>query len=226
MISADQLRAEELRLKYLELIKRPDVFPTLSNWQYITAHAMRGLGFGLYRKYLDALTIDEQDRAPLHDVAVEEFPKYLAAIDRREAVNVVYSDVDTSPAATADLIRRLGLFDAYNLIDLMDNGRTDFVMDVIDVYQPEYDYADLQPMEELLARIDALPTLGYVEERGGIFGRSEKYICPDGHANPADTEYCRHSGCGKNSRGLTSTQEGAVTAFLARIAALRSLLHS
>lgn len=224
MISSDQLRAEELRLKYIELIERPDVFPTRLNWQYITAHRMHGLAAALYRKYLTALTIDDNDRADLHDIAIEEFPKFLSAIDREEAVEAVYGDISTDPEATRNLIRASNLFDAPSLSRLMDRGDTDFVFSVLDVYQPEYTTADLKTMGELLARIDNLPSRGRYERRHGVFGSSEKYICPDGHSNPVDTEYCRHNGCGKNARGLTEEQENAVTVFLGRLAALRSLL--
>ena len=52
IITDEQLKTEELRLRYLELIDKPDVYPTRANWQFITSHAMAGLGSALYRKYL------------------------------------------------------------------------------------------------------------------------------------------------------------------------------
>lgn len=224
MISAEELRTEELRLKYLKLIQRPDVFPTRANWEFIISNAMRGLGYALYHKYLTAVTIDENDRQNLHDVAAEEFPRYLAAIDRLEAIDVVYSDITTAPTYTVGLIRKINLFDANSLIYHLDNGDYDFVFSVLDVYQPTYDESDLEPMDELMSRIDNLPALGKIENRPGLFGSSEKYICPDGHVNPSDAEYCRHTGCGKDARGLTEAQENAVTIYFNRLEALHSLL--
>lgn len=223
MISAEQLRVEELRLKYLELIDRPDVFPTRANWQFITSNSMRGLAKPLYRKYLTALTIDDNDREQLHDIAVEEFPKYIASIDRFEAIKALLSDITTVPENTATLIRDNNLFDADSLIDLIDRGDLHFALALLDVYQPDYSREDLAAMEELLDRIDSLPQTGSITRRGSFFGEKEMYICPDGHSNSADTEYCRHAGCGKNARGLTQQEENTIKLFSNRLSALRSL---
>ena len=224
MITAEELRLEELRQRYLELIERPDVFPARKNWEFISAHSMEGLAVALYRKYLAALTIDDNDREQLHDIAIEEFPKYIATVNMAEAAEALYGDIHTARNETLALIRANGLFDANHLIKLIDEGELDFALQVLDVYKPEYDFADIEPMEMLLTRFDCLPMTGRIESRHGIFGSSEKYICPDGHVNPAESEYCKHSDCGKNARGLTEAQEKSILAFSKRITALKSLL--
>ena len=225
MISAESLKAEELRLKYLRLIERPDVFPTRANWEYITQQKMPGLAQALYGKYLMALTVDDNDRELLHDIAIEEFPKFIGAIDVKEASEALYGDVTTLPEYTATLIRENGLFDAERLASLIDDGELNFVFSVIDVYKADYREEDLPAMELLMEKIDALPRLGSIEQRSGIFGKTEKYICPDGHVNSADTEYCHHAGCGKNARGLTEKQEAAIENYAGRVEALRSLIE-
>ena len=222
MISAEELRVEELRQRYLELIERPDVFPTRANWEFIISHAMQGLGHHLYKKYLTAIAVDDYERHELHDVAREMFPSYLSAIDREEALEVVYGNIEANRDVAAELIRRNSLFDAEYLIGLIEDGDIDFALKVVDVYQPEYDEEDLEAMKELMERIDELPHTGAVERRHGLFGSPEKYICPEGHTNPSDAEYCRH--CGKNLRGLNKEQEDAVGVFAKRVAALRRLI--
>lgn len=223
-ISADELKTEELRLRYLDLIRRPEVFPTRANWQFISSHAMRGLGHELYRKYLGALTIDDNDRQPLHDTAIEEFPKYLAAISRAEAVEVIYSDVTTATEATLELIREQSLFDAPSLTRLIQDGHLREAMAVLDVYQPEYTEADLGPMRRLLQTLDTLPELGSVEQVSGLFGSSLKYICPAGHRNSPDDRYCRHEGCGLDICGLTAADTARIGLFRSRLTALTDLL--
>lgn len=226
MITSEQLRIEELRLKYLELLKRPDVFPTLANWQFISSNSLKGLCALLYGKYMTALTVDDNDRENLHDVAIEEFPKYLTTVDRAEAVGAIYGDVDTDRKTAESLIRQNGLFDAESLLKLLKNGETDFAISLLDIYQPEYSTDDVKGMDALLEFLDNLPVKGKIENRAGIFGTSEKYICPEGHANPSEEEYCRHSGCGKNIRGLTEVQEQKILQYSKRIEALKSLLSS
>lgn len=224
-VSADDLKIEELRLRYLELIERPDVFPTLANWRFITSHKMRGLGHSLYRKYLQALTVDDTDREELHEIAIAEFPVYIKAIDREEAIDVVYSDLTTAPEATLEIIHEAGLFSAEYLINLLDDGDLSTVMAILDVYQPEYTDNDLEPMAELSQRLHSLPELGGVREVGGLFGSSMKYVCPQGHKNSAEAEYCTHPGCGLNKYGLTKQDNTRLATYTNRVKALKSLLE-
>lgn len=224
MISADQLKIEELRLRYLELIGRPEVFPTRANWKFITANRMRGLARALYGKYLTALTIDEVDRQELHDVAIEEFPGYIKAIDRDEAVEAVYSDLYTAPDAACGLIHEAALFDAVEIMRIAEDGDLDMAFRLLTAYKSEYDASDLDPMQRLVDMLDNRPPAGGIREQRGIFGVSEKYICPAGHVNPADAEYCTHSGCGLDARGYTRDQAEAITTLARRTDALRELL--
>lgn len=225
-ITAEELRVEELRLRYLELIERPDVFPTRANWQFISSHAMRGLGHALYHKYLSALTIDDNDREELHDIAIEEFPKYLRCIDRDEALEVIYTDLVTAHDATLEIIRELNLFDADYLINQLDCDELSKVMAVLDVYQPSYEARDIEPMKELLERLQSLPETGSVMQVSGLFGSSLKYVCPAGHKNPPETEFCTHPGCGLNRHGLTRDDVAKIAVFGNRVKALESLLGS
>jgi len=223
-VTAEELKVEELRLRYLQLIERPDVFPTRANWQFIASHAMRGLGHALYHKYLSALTIDDNDREGLHDIAIEEFPKYLKCIDREEAIEVIYSDLVTAPEASMEIIRELNLFDANYLINMLNYGELSKVMMILDVYQPSYDAHDLEPMKELLERLENLPKVGVIQDVSGLFGSSRKYVCPAGHKNSPDIEYCSHPGCGMNKYGLTKADEAKIQIYRNRVSALDSLL--
>lgn len=224
VITADQLRTEELRLRYLELIDRPDVFPTRANWQFIISHAMLGLGQALYHKYLVARTIPEMDREELHDIAVEQFPLYLRAVPRRYAVEVVYSDFTTDPASTVELIRECQLFDAGGIMTMINAGHMTTAMDVLDSYSAEYTADDLMRMQSLLRYFDSLPELGSVEQRRGLLGTSVKYICPRGHVNDGDSTYCGHSGCGLDIHGLNAGQASRIEVLRHRVRALSGLL--
>ncbi|MDO4320401.1 MAG: hypothetical protein Q4C34_07470 [Bacteroidales bacterium] len=224
VITAEQLKTEELRLRYLELIEKPDVFPTRANWQFIISHGMLGLGPALYRKYLASRTIPEMDREELHDIAVEQFPAYLCAVPRRYAVETVYSDFTTDPASTASLIRECRLFDARGIMAMIQAGRLSTALDVIDTYSAEYTADDLAQMQSLVRCLDSLPELGSVEQRRGLLGSSVKYICPRGHVNDGDRTYCGHSGCGLDIHGLTSEQADRIEILRHRVRALATLI--
>ncbi len=224
-ISFEQLRAEELRRRYLELIDRPDVFPTRSNWQYITANAMTGLGPALFTKYLRSLELDEEDRQELHQTAIEEFPVYLAAVPVEYAVATVYPAL-TGPHAreAAELVERCRLFDAAAILELIKNGCGDTALSLIDTYRSEYTPDEVNRMQQLSDYIETMEPCGCVEERTNLLGRrSWRYICPAGHSNDSDAQYCSHSGCGRDIYGRTAEQNGRIETFTERLKALKHL---
>ena len=226
IITDEQLKTEELRLRYLELIDKPDVYPTRANWQFITSHAMAGLGSALYRKYLASFTIPEIDREELHDIALEQFPLYLKAVPRRCAVDTVYADFTTAPEATIALIRDCRLFDARGILSMMHAGHTDTALEIIDTYSSEYTADDLAQMQSLARYIDSMPRTGVVEQRRGLLGSSVKYICPRGHVNDGERTYCTHSDCGLDIYGRTAAQNERIALFRHRLRALATLLGS
>lgn len=220
-VSAVELRAEELRLNYLRQLARNEVYPTRDCWEYITRTRMRGLCSVLYAKYLGALCIGDADRTDLHEVAIDQFPKYILEADLAEAVAAVYSDTISAPYATAVLVREAELFDAPSLLGLMNSGRIDFVLEVVDCYRRSYDIPQLHAMERLIRAIDALPVTGVVEERPGIFGNRARYICPNGHSNASDVCYCCK--CGLDAQGVTAAERERIDALRSRIDTLRGM---
>ena len=223
-VSAKDLEIEELRLRYAELLADPGVFPTRTNWEFITANRMEGLGGLLYDKYLISLAVDDVDRADLHNIAVEEFPRYLAAVDHDYAVSIIYPTLIDNIDAAMPLIRRCRLFDAVELCRLVESGHADIAADLVDVYRPYYNVADLSPMRRLAMLFDHLPVLGEIRSQRGIFGTSDKYICPRGHVNNPESRYCTHSGCGLDAHGLTAGQNEAIETYKRRVEALTNLL--
>lgn len=223
IVTAEQLKAEELRRRYGRLLQDVAVFPTEANWDYIIANRMEGIGDLLLDKYLAALTVDDVDRHELHQISIDRFPDYLQAMPRDYAVEIVYPIASDFPDVFRDLVRRAGLFDADSIAILVDSGQASLAADVIDVYQPSYTPHDSERMAALSVKLDRLPDIGSYRTQRGIFGVSERYICPAGHSNDRSEQFCTHSGCGLNIKGLTETQSRAVDLFKERCRALAAL---
>ncbi len=176
-ITAEQLKVEEIRLHYEQLLEDRNTFPTRANWQYICDNAMTGIGEQLYLKYLTACGIEECDRAELHQIAIEEFPKYLKAIDRDYAIAIVYGDTTSATEETIDLIKQCQLFSADYLSNLIDCNELNFVFKILPVYQPEYTQSDLISMRALSDKLHSLEKIERTEETKGLFGiKSHKTI--------------------------------------------------
>ena len=223
-VSAEELRTELLRLRYKQLLQQPEVFPSQANWDFIIEHALTGIGDGLYRKFLVSAVLPEEQRRSPNRIALREFPRYLRAVPREYAVSVVYDDTVSAPKATKALVEECELFDARSLIALVARGEAPVAVDMLGSFQPDYGRGDLADMRELLRCLRNLPEEGEMSDGHGLLRRELRYICPAGHANPAEAEYCSHSGCGLNIYGLTRSQMQAIDDFASRIDALSLLL--
>ena len=223
-VSAQDLKLECLRRKYRGLLSQAEVFPSEENWNFIISNRLSGLGSGLYRKYLVANLLDENQRCDYHILAIENFPRYIRVVSRDEALETVYSDSTTDPEAFISVIYECDLFDAERIGELIDSGRPDIAAELLDAYQPEYDGDTIDAMQFLLSKFDRLPSLGSIELRKGLFKTERRYICPDGHENPSDAVYCGDEDCGKDIKGLTKANREAIDRFSERIAVLREML--
>ncbi len=225
-ITSDQLNNECLRRRYVGMLSRPEVFPTAANWDFIITNRLRGLTAGLYRKYLVSWLLDPSDRCDYHRLAIERMPDYVNAVDREEALDVIYGDVDSSPDAFVALVRRCHLFDADRLNELLDEGYSTLVVDLLDAGRPDYGLDDLAAMRRLSLRLSELPQLGSIENHKGLLSGGMRYICPNGHVNQADVVFCAREDCGLDICGLTAAQRDAVDRFAERIDVLADMLDS
>lgn len=226
-VSADMLIAAERAERYRAQLDRPDVFPSRQNWQYITECRMDQLADLLYRKYLVSWLTEQNLRTDFHNDALECFPQFLMAIDREAALQTVYSDIASAPAATVALVEQCRLFDAGHLLDILHDQTSGgdpvvFVADCMSAYQPGYTDTDLEDMRILLGAMRNLEPLGQLRESRSIFGRETRYICPNGHSNAADCQFCQT--CGRNRFGLTVSQAQNIDNFAGRITLLQRLL--
>lgn len=225
MVAAENLKAECLRRRYASLLEKPDTFPSGHNWAYIIEHRMSGLGPALYRKYLVALMLQQEQRSGLHVVALKYFPEYLRSVDRRHALDTLYGDVSTMPDEFVRLVDECMLFDAVRLQRLLaagDAASLQLVIRCLSAFQPEYDRSDLEAMERLLHSLRQLPPLGRVEERRTLLGTKRVYVCPYGHGNNAGVEFCAECGC--DIYGLGEEDRKAISDFALRCEALRDML--
>lgn len=221
-ITAEQLMVAERAQRYARQLERPEVFPTADNWLYIIENSMGMLARKLYRKFLVSVLTPPDERSEFHRLCLDNFPAYLRAIDRRTAINTIYGDMVTAPEASVGLIVECQLFDATRILTLMNGDLVLTAIACLAAYQPEYSYADVPVMRELAEAVRDLAPIGHIKKVRGLFGGEIKYICADGHSNPADTDFCEV--CGRDINGLDRTLRTTADAYIARVATLESLM--
>ena len=228
-ITAEQLQAELLRRRYVELLMNPDVFPSQKNWTYIISSEMGGdIAPLLYRKYLVSLATPTTDRVEHHLAAIREFPRYLAQLNYDDAVRAVYSDITTMPDESLKLIHRFNLFSAQQLLRIVKTGDIEFAVNCLDVFKPEYTVDDLDSMMLLSEALGSLPERGYYDMAKGMLKSSSiRYICPRGHINSnPDDSYCSRPDCGLDVRGLTREQNSSIVAYENMLDVLTDMLNN
>ena len=223
-ITAQQLNAEFLKRKYAKLLSQNDVYPSRKNWKFIIENNMHELSDLLYRKYLLAVNTPKEARSTYHIDTIEMFPQYLEYIDRRYAIKTLYKDTSTCPNASIDLAIELHLFDIDGILDMLDRDEVRAAARMLMAMKPTYDANDMNDLYDLLDDFTELPDLGHYEgNRLGLLPGSERYVCPNGHVNRNEEQYCSHPGCGLNIKGLTRTEVECIDTYSERLNILKEL---
>ena len=222
-ITAQQLNAEFLKRKYANLLKNNDVYPSRKNWKFIIENNMYELADLLYQKYLLATNTPDEARSIYHNDTIEMFPQYLEYIDRRHAVETLYKDTSTNPEASIELAISLHLFDIDGILDMLDRDEVRTAARMLMAMKPTYDANDLDDLYDLLDDFIELPDLGYYDGNRMSLLANERYVCPNGHINNCDDQFCAHPECGQNIKGLTRTEVECIDTYTERLNILREL---
>lgn len=224
-ITAEELRVEILRRKYIQLLKQPDIFPSLKNWEFIISNRLGGeIAPLLYHKYLVALSTPTIDRVESHQLAISHFPKYLASLSYEDALNALYSDTDTLTDESVKLAERNNLFSASRILKMIDRGELQKAVRFLMIFKPVYRQEDYVKMLGLLRRLKSLPEIGSVELNKSFFASSMRYICPDGHSNGPDCVFCEQ--CGKDKYGLTQEMYQSIKVYENMVNVLGEMFHT
>lgn len=235
-ISADKLKAVFLEQRYGVQLARPDVYPTADQWKYIIEQKMGTIAGRLYRKFLVSSLTIEAERTEYHENTLKYFVEYASQLGadpnhRQQIIEAVYDDISSAPDATISVIVEARLFDAPTLLDILNHTPENepdpvpFVARALTAYQPTYTPRDLDDMQILANAMSNLTPLGQIRTSRGIFSEDKRYICPDGHSNDINTEFCKHPGCGLNIFGLTQAENDSINEFKIRVSILATMIE-
>lgn len=220
-VSAEHLQNECLKKQYMKKFK--EEFPSGNEWDYILSHEMPELAETLYKVYIKShKTIENEEQRH----AKQHFPTYLSRLDYPKAIAVVYSDIESEFSASHKLISDLKLFNAEAISDLIKKGNIKKAISLLDTTKNIYNKEDLQSMQNLVEIINNFPNLGSIEMvKGGLLSKdTQKYICPNGHKNSLDKEFC--TTCGLNIKGLTQIESQTIKNFIERVDVLEDIFKS
>ena len=157
----------------------------------------------------------------------EKFPIILSAMRYDDIVKFIYKDYSLRRSYAYSLIKDNNLFNAERILELLRNNCISEAIELLETEKLEYDKTDVRVMEDICAFIDNLPDRGKIEEaKGGLLSskKVEKYICPNGHKNDKEFEFCQEYGCGLNIKGLTHKEVNVINTFKDKVRILKSIL--
>lgn len=162
---------------------------------------------------------------------------YISLLDREEVIPIVYKLYKSKLVVTTDIngvtqritlpidemIKKCKLFDAEELTALFKED-VSLVFPLLETEKDFYTRNDLSAMKELSRLISQLPNKGSVTKgKLGMFSKEEEiWICPNGHKNSMDNEFC--STCNLNIKGIKWKDNEKILAFNNKVRMLETLL--
>lgn len=217
-ISSTKLTIELFKERWM---KRGDTAPLTPELDFIMEHGLWELAPSLYdyyvsNRYGEARPIDEK------------FPLILSVLSYDDAIEFIYKDYEKRYKYAYKLIKSYKLFNAIQVLEILRKD-VSLGIELLETGKKEYNKEDLTGMKEILQFIDNLPDKGKIEmTKSGILSSkmTEMYICPEGHKNEKNVEYCEGNGgyCGLNIKGLKKEQVDIINVFRDKVRILEHLL--
>lgn len=151
---------------------------------------------------------------------------YFSAIEREEAIEILYPEIFENSEKIVEIIRTNQLFSPEKILEVLKKGEFKIAINYLNIDKKNYSKDDLSKMIEIIEHFDKLEDKGSIKATKSLLGKDkEKYICPNGHSNEITSEFCETHNCSQNIKGLTKTQVEKINEFKNKVETLRYLLN-
>ena len=220
IVSSNKLSVELFKERWYT--RNTNLFPREDELNFIMENGLWELAASLYDYY--AISHSTDDTRPID----EKFPIILSAMRYDDIVKFIYNDYSSRRSYAYNFIKDNNLFNAERILELLRNNHISEVIGLLETEKLEYDKTDVKVMEEICVFIDNLPDKGKIEEvTSGFLSQKkvEKYICPNGHKNDKEFEFCEEYGCKLNIKGLIRKEVNVINTFKDKVRILKSILE-
>lgn len=223
IISSEQLNLDYLKRDIIQRVSSGELL-TPNDWEFLSSCPIVQIASLLFDKYIEIINTS-QSPSEKESLLLRNFSYYLGKLNNDEALLLVKERINQCPKYITQLICNNNLFDPELIIDQIKNGKMNIAIHLLQANKEYYTNDDLLKMKEIISLIDSLPDKGTMEIVKGVFSKGEeKYICPNGHKNPASTEFCQEYACNLNIKGFTCEQTEQINVFKTKVTSLEALL--
>lgn len=177
-------------------------------------------------------TIRENILAHYSDGTREEYDnnltQYLSRQNEECATDALYRHLDRHGEFCTDYIVKHSLFSAPHIISLLNDEQVGIVLPLLSVDKDYYTNKDLDNMMHILSIFDNISPKGHIEHvKGGLLNSGgDRYICPAGHKNKPDSQFCVVSGCELDIYGFNKKERGIIEDFRKKTLILKDMLNN
>lgn len=220
-ISTNKISVELFKERWSARSK--NLLPTQKELNFIMENGLWELSESLYDYYVTPRGGYEEVR-PID----EKFPIILSAMSYDDIIKFIYKDYSSRRIYAYTLIKENNLFNGEKILEFLHDNHTSEAIELLETEKNEYNEADAKIMEEICVFVDNLPDKGKIEEvKGGLLSSKmvEKYICPNGHKNDKEFEFCQEFNCDLNIKGLTRAEVNIINTFKDKVRIIKTLLY-
>jgi uncharacterized protein YbjQ (UPF0145 family) len=218
-VSLNDLEIEKQKVKIINTLQYHPSFLSLENWNFILENPneeMLPLLFNHYLKTFERGIFPSNEwQKQLHEL----FPEFIKIISNEQTITYLYDRLNENEEIVASLIKDSRQFSPRKILDLINSGKTFTGIELLKSDKDNYSLDDLKHMQEIKSILVDLPSLGRIEQvKSLIGGNKDKFICPNGHQNNVDVQFCEK--CQENTQGLTQEKTHIIREFLLKISIL------
>ncbi len=226
-ISKDDVNREIKKLYYKSRFE--SFYPTETDIKTIFSEGITGFEKEVYELYLNINKYYYSNEKLEATKNCSDLLEYLLLnMPYEEACDLVYSEINNNNniSSIKYLIQKTSLFCPSKILELINEGNYKIAINLLDLDKNEYTRDDCNIMKLIIEKLDNLPDIGSIQiVKGGLLSKDkEKYICPNGHANDLEDEFCVT--CGMNIKGLTQEDINIIQDFKKKVETIDNLLGS
>lgn len=195
-------------------------------WYFLQQNQIPILTEKLLEKYLYAYGNSISVNSEEGQIFNSGITNYFRVLDKETSINVLYDNLIKNPTYVFELIKNNNLFSPEKVLWLIEKGEIGITIICLNINKENYSSKDLSLMSKIIEFLDNLENKGGIKSKKSLLGKDiEKYICPNGHTNEIESEFCETLNCLQNIKGLTKGQVEQINNFKNKVDTLSYLFN-
>lgn len=196
-------------------------------WYFIQQNPILEISEKLLTNFLKEYgSLSFQVDSPSGNSLMNNVSNYFRILDRDTSINILYNKLIDNTKHIFEILQRNNLFSPEKVLEIFEKGEIGIVVLCLNINKENYSKNDLLIMHNIIESFKKLENRGSIKSTKSLLGKEkEKYICPNGHTNEIESEFCETLNCTQNIKGLTKKQVEQIEYFKIKVETINSLFN-